>query len=66
VKLATTFITISHGSVGLPLAGGDHAGFACRSAALVALAAEIDVIGFDSSSASGKTMLGATFANLIT
>src|ERR1019366_4797782 len=38
---------ISHGSVGLPLAGGDHAGFACRSAALVALAAEIDVIGFD-------------------
>src|ERR1035437_5856282 len=38
---------ISHGSVGLPLAGGDHAGFACRSAALVVLAAEIDVIGFD-------------------
>src|ERR1019366_9031703 len=25
------------GSVGLPLAGGDHAGFACRSAALVVL-----------------------------
>lgn len=37
----------SHASVGVTLAGGDDAGFASGSVVLVALAAEIDVIGLD-------------------
>src|SRR5215207_5502212 len=55
----------AHAPAGMPLGGGDDAGFASRTRALVALAAEIDIVCLDHRGAPASAPASARTADKV-